>query len=824
MHSKRYLLAILVVSSTHLVQNLPSPTSSRPAIPDVASSYDWSRTDVAGSIGDLTTARSNKTLRLTPCPLGVDVSDNVNAPYGVYISGKGTAEAVRVTGGTCISGSATGTIVVRTQNIHAAGFTVGSANGGNQEAINAATAGGPFHSVIKENPMGEANSANYNIYWPVFLKSSRSLLDGTGAEWTCFTRVVCLMVGNYLGSTGSYSEVRGLELRSALDVTGAHVASVSASAGNYTVNTSTVHHLVVGDYAIVYYSTPAQTQEARVLVTSTPSSTQFTYKLGSATFASSSGFGDVIVENTGIEIVTQGARLQDIEFASGLNGGRFHEGVVVGNDQRFITDGLAIQGGSVIRCDRNFCGNMLYLRGDQGAAPVGYISHLDGNFQCGGNGIRNVAGNTLDVQDSVIEGIAQYAIFYAGGLEPWQISNVYNEIGSCTNPFYPGSLAGMAGYIMNGPNSALTIGGDAPIDGRFPTFARGGSPTVQRNYYVVPKDSNLGPGPMMFIGNALPVSRGASVQLYWPNPDLHGSGARTFDIIVTIGATQTTAPYADNAYSIGTGVSGNCNTTGMCTYTDTQGPTTPYTVGNANWTPTLPFWPGAIILGNGASLYANRCGQAAAIISTSYLPKVFCKRGVIAGDANSYTPFWAVYPSGDSSGNGNKNVGAQVTQIGPASGSWNPGISGALNFNPGPETSVQPRQIITTLDGSPQQTFATPGYVRTGSTKDSFIGTDTIGRVGTQDQTYGAPGGHNFYVNDRGMSGTTWALHIGASGPQVKKFKYSELSSATPCTSNTEGTFAAVIDSKSAIWGTAIAGGGSSHVLAYCDGSHWTVR
>jgi hypothetical protein len=122
-----------------------------------------------------------------------------------------------------------------------------------------------------------------------------------------------------------------------------------------------------------------------------------------------------------------------------------------------------------------------------------------------------------------------------------------------------------------------------------------------------------------------------------------------------------------------------------------------------------------------------------------------------------------VYPAGDSSGNGNPKVGAQVVQIGPASGSWSSGISGALNFNPGPADSVQPRQIITTMDGSPQQTFATPGYVRTGNAADSFIGTDTAGIVGTQDQTYGAPGGHNFYVNDTGTNSTHAKLNIGAS-------------------------------------------------------------
>jgi hypothetical protein len=730
----------------------------------VTVSWNWSQTPSAS----LATPGSN-TLTLTPCPAGIDTSGNVNKPYTVYIAGgSGTAEAALVTGGTCSSGASTGTITVTTAHAHSAGYTVGAANGGNQEAINVAAGSGMSHAVIQEVPTGGANSANYNIYWPVFLKASKSMLNGYGADWACYTRSTCLMVGTYAGGANA-STVVGLELQSAVNVTGAHISSVSASAGTYTITTSSNHNLIAGDWVILYYTTPVQEQEARVQVLATGlTATQFEYTMGTATFSSSSGFGWVAIENTAIEAETDGARLQDIKFNAGLSGGLFHEGVVVGNDQSFKIDGMTNEGsGGAFRCDANFCSNMVYLRGDQGAAPVGYLHHLEASMQCSGNGVRNVAGNTLDVQDSVIQGVNQYAIYYGGGLQPWSMSNVYNESGSCNNPFYPGSLAAVAGYIDNA--QALTVVGDAPIGGVFPQFASGGAAGSQRNYYVVPVDANLGIGPMMFIGSALPATSGTGIPLYWPNPDLVGAGSRSFYILVTIGAAPSSAPYTGNAFTITpSGTSGSCNSSGICTYTDTQAATTAYTVATAAWTPTLPFWPGSIILGNGGSAYLNQCGQASAIISTSYLPKVFCKRGVEAGTFSSYTPYWGVYTAGDSSGNGNKNVGAQVVQIGPASGSWTAGISGALNFNPGPADSVVPRQIITMMDGSPQQTFATPGYVRTGSALDSFIGTDSSSSVGLQDQTYGAPAGHFFYVNDAGTSGTTWLEGLTAS---LKTFK-----------------------------------------------------
>lgn len=52
----------------------------------------------------------------------------------------------------------------------------------------------------------------------------------------------------------------------------------------------------------------------------------------------------------------------------------------------------------------------------------------------------------------------------------------------------------------------------------------------------------------------------------------------------------------------------------------------------------------------------------------------------------------------------------------------------------------------------------------------------------------------------------------------------SVFSALAACSSTTEGTFRAVTDSTSDIWGAVIAGGGSFHVLAYCNGSTWSVR
>jgi hypothetical protein len=43
------------------------------------------------------------------------------------------------------------------------------------------------------------------------------------------------------------------------------------------------------------------------------------------------------------------------------------------------------------------------------------------------------------------------------------------------------------------------------------------------------------------------------------------------------------------------------------------------------------------------------------------------------------------------------------------------------------------------------------------------------------------------------------------------------------CAPSTEGGIRALSDSTTVIWGATITGGGTNHVLTYCNRSHWTV-
>jgi len=125
-----------------------------------ATDFSWSQSNVA----DLSTAGA-KTLTLATCPPGVTGSE---AQYYVYIAGTGTAEAVRVTGGTCSGSGQGGTLQFTTANPHTAGYTIGSASSGLQEALICST----FHAIESDGQFsigkGDRASGRIEAIWQGF--------------------------------------------------------------------------------------------------------------------------------------------------------------------------------------------------------------------------------------------------------------------------------------------------------------------------------------------------------------------------------------------------------------------------------------------------------------------------------------------------------------------------------------------------------------------------------------------------------------------------------------------------------------------------------
>ena len=121
-----------------------------------------------------------------------------------------------------------------------------------------------------------------------------------------------------------------------------------------------------------------------------------------------------------------------------------------------------------------------------------------------------------------------------------------------------------------------------------------------------------------------------------------------------------------------------------------------------------------------------------------------------------------------------------------------------------------------------------------GATSVSIMGISTICTIGANSIRVTGSNNHDWFatgyfdkplsMNDTptirgGRPALAWPTSSGgpiSSGPAL-------VSSLPTCGSSTEGTFRSVTDSATNVWGTALGGDGSNHVLAYCDGTKWTV-
>jgi hypothetical protein len=70
------------------------------------------------------------------------------------------------------------------------------------------------------------------------------------------------------------------------------------------------------------------------------------------------------------------------------------------------------------------------------------------------------------------------------------------------------------------------------------------------------------------------------------------------------------------------------------------------------------------------------------------------------------------------------------------------------------------------------------------------------------------------------LQGYLTKVYNAVNNPQLTAQPFANLA---PASAALEGSFAAVNDSTTDVWGATITGGGANHVLAYCDGTQWTV-
>jgi len=527
-----------------------------------------------------------------------------------------------------------------------------------------------------------------------------------------------------------------------------------------------------------------------------------------------------------IEDNANGSQLKSIAPAQGINPGyRFGHIIQIDNDQAASIERFDMGGTATIRCDSQFCGSAIFAPGPFATnAGVGWISNSNINPQCAGNGVDWQSGNTVQISNTVIEGYAQYGVragVARGGYGSLKLDNVYEEVGNCHNP--AGNI-GLAGVVAQGGDVRIS-GGEGP-SGLQPCFSHACSGQLTR-YYVIANNFRYGSSNPMAVG--VTSTNDVSTLVSWPSI----AGATSYDLLVEdrVAAWYAgSAPSGEGQFAVATNIFQSSCTGSVCNYMDAHKSRLKYTIHAPTYFPLLTYWPGSIILGSGGDTGSQ---WAASVLYTDAAPAgIIGEQGstrtaVFSSSCSSesaVSPIWIQCQESNAPPTALYQRQATIMLVKPSNdGGLAINLKGRINFG---TLGSAPSHIITLSDSNFGKTIATANNRPTSDPGDAFIGYDrsdgTPAHIGV---SLGAPASLSEYIGNAG-DGTNWAERLTSS---LKTFRVPVQTtpvvfSALPtCNPSTEGEMRAVLDSTANGWGAMITGHGSNHVLAYCDGTNWTV-
>jgi hypothetical protein len=680
-----------------------------------------------------------KTVSLAACPAGVVGSEPF---YYVYISGTGTAEAVKVTGGTCAGNGSAGTLQFTTANAHAAGYTITSATAGIQEAsINAkldivSGSGHYYRDGYVRVPPGV-----HQLYAPLDIVANDQTIDFSGSIVKCNFDADCIVVGrsdNYNGT---------------INVTLIKPRGMPTIAGG--------QHSMITVYG----------QKTRIFNVS-------------SIIGPSQGNG---------------------------NFGNFGHYVTVVGDQAFLLDGLDTTANTnSFYCSASFCPSVVYAPGPFSGggswgsgdnAAVGWLKHMQIAPMCQGNGVDWRSGNVLHIEDSVIQGYAQFGIrtgLMGGGYGMTTLDNIYEEGGCSTNPV---GNVGYAGVIVEGGRLSIH-GGELP-GGQFPTFANTGS--THYYYYIVASDATNAPSNLLYAGDAQTNGSGSiSIKIN----DI--PSASTFDVLKTTAMYQ--APYGTGNWAVATGVTrASACANGTCSFTDTNAAATSYTVKAPGFFPQLDLWPGGLVIGPwapGNSLASNSSVffEANDLNSTSlWQTNTLGPLGYAIDTPRCITVAGSPVLISCTGQTLNNDLNATMLRNG-ASAATN--VKGRLNFL---GAATAPSHFITLHDSNVAKTLSAGGNRPANDAGDVFIGYDQgAGSYGNLGLSFGAPISISNYIGSVG-DGTSWKERL-TSGAKTFTVPVSAPGFQIGGSYGTNGQCLKSTGTGSA-WGSCGTGGGSTSPL-----------
>jgi len=503
-----------------------------------ADKFQWTQSP-AGTISvgaNTVTINAVRGISQYSAPPGVLIGGiNYYADHKLWIAGTGTPEGVLLTATSC-TGSTTGTCTVTftAANSHGAGFTVGIATAGFEEAnIDCAGQWQGLNPVsgctIKGSPYNQKGKFVFNATYTMFNLTA----SGGSIDLDCEQ---ALLEDNVSGGPMIlYGPMHGT--------------------GNSAPEHGTIRDCGFG----------------------------LTTTIGRAANGT-----QILIRDLGQNLAVRNSNFN----GSPSSGSNYWDTIIqVSADQGFILDHNDFAAGFVGKCDSTWCGPAIWGDGTSSAA-IGVISNNNFTNVSGfSTAVLWESGNGLSVRDNVFQNWVKYPWKYKGGLLSIasQGGNYYETGGGPVNPdFGVGSFASNTGpqVANSGTTSSYTPGQERNNINTAHRFSSTGANIY--SYYVVGNLSGKSSRPL-FIGDAASDSS-TPIVLLWLK-----FGATTYDILRTgpaAGDGTDAAPWGTNAQAVATGLTCTVN---PCTTTDSFAALSSYQVlaefQSLCYAPNIDYWP-----------------------------------------------------------------------------------------------------------------------------------------------------------------------------------------------------------------------------------------
>ena len=650
-----------------------------------------------------------KTVTLASCPPGVRGDD---ADYWVYVSGTGTAEAVKVTGGTCVGDGNSGTLQFTTVNGHATGYTITSASAGIAEAS----------IVSRYRPKGigaptggwiVAPTGDISIFGQLTLKSVGQTIQFNGGTQACFSATTpCIFIGDKNNSNVAL-DMTLIGFRGRPMVVGGTQPMIEVNAQHTRIqNLQGLFESTGGKFGSWVKVDDDQAFLLDGLDTSA----------GLGTIRCDTTFCGAYIQSSGS--FNQNPQVAPVGWLQHLNLNIQCDG-----------NGVDWQSGNTLRISDSVIQGYTQFGVRYSTATGGY----------GGLSLENV--------------YEEYGSGCGAGLGPGTITNA------------AAGVIMQAGSSFTNPSLSIR-GGEGPA-GNTPQFATGGATFFQ--YYVVARKADGSVTLPLFFGKAQPISGAVSIPLQWYDLPpatsydilvVSGSGTPT--------PPFGTGNYAVAANVPQSSVCANGVCSFADTQAARGSYTLPaYWLGAASfWSPKLNLWPGGVILSpasnsdfniaNHPVLYTDLLSSTVSYISSAggVFPQVFASQCQAPPGNIGYV--WAVCQGSYSAGNQMRlTAGAAV---GGNAALQN--LKGVLNIGAN-SAATGPTHLITLFDFESDKSAAYGSTRAPNSSHDTFLGIDSINTNTGVGLSLGSFGSISQYIANNG-DGTNWLERLTAT---LKEFK-----------------------------------------------------